>query len=60
MDVNSIGFDFMENPNKAFELAFSIKPEFKKVVNDYQFVWATSTDLQFKHIFTRQTLHIPY
>ena len=38
MDVNSIGFDFMENPNKAFELAFSIKPEFKKVVNDYQFV----------------------
>ena len=60
MDVNSIGFDFMENPNNAFELAFSIKPEFKKVVNDYQFVWATSNDLQFKHIFTRQTLHIPY
>ena len=60
MNVDSIGFDFMENPDKAFELAFSIKPEFKKVVNDYQFVWATSNDLQFKHIFTRQTLHIPY
>ena len=22
--------------------------------------WATLNDLQFKHIYTRQTLHIPY
>ena len=58
--MSNINNELMQNPDKAFELAFFINPKFKKVVNDYQFVWATSNELQFKNIYNRQTLHVPY
>jgi len=60
MDVNSIGFDFMENPDKAFELGFKLSTELKNNVDNYMFIWATASELQFKHVITRDTLKIAY
>ena len=58
--MSNINSQLMENPDRAFELAFFINPKFKDVVDHYQFVWATSNELQFKNIYNRQTLHVPY
>ena len=60
MDANSIGFDFMENPDKAFELGFKLSTELKNNVDNYMFIWATASELQFKHVITRDTLKIAY
>tara|TARA_R100000315_G_C5146674_1_gene83893 strand:- start:242 stop:427 length:186 start_codon:yes stop_codon:yes gene_type:complete len=60
MNVNSIGFDFMENPDKAFELGFKLSTELKNNVDNYMFIWATASELQFKHVITRDTLKIAY
>ena len=57
LNVNS---ELMQNPNKAFELGFKLSTELKNNVDDYRFIWATASELQFKHIITRDTLKIAY
>ena len=56
-NVNS---ELMQNPNKAFELGFKLSTELKNNVDNYRFIWATSNELQFKHVITRNTLKIAY
>ena len=56
-DINS---DLMQNPNKAWELGLSLSNQLKNNINDYRFIWATSNELQFKHVITRNTLKIAY
>ena len=57
MNVNS---ELMQNPDKAFELGFKLSAELKNNVDNYMFIWATTSELQFKHIITRDTLKIAY
>jgi hypothetical protein len=57
LNVNS---ELMQNPNKAFELGFKLSTELKNNVDNYRFIWATSNELQFKHVITRDTLKIAY
>ena len=57
MNINS---ELMQNPNKAFELGFKLSTELKNNVDDYRFIWATTSELQFKHVITRNTLKIAY
>jgi len=56
-DINS---DLMRNPNKAWELGLSLSNQLKNNIDDYKFIWATSNELQFKHVITRNTLKIAY
>ena len=56
-DINS---DLMQNPNKAWELGLSLSNQLKNNIDDYRFIWATSNELQFKHVITRNTLKIAY
>ena len=52
--------ELMQNPNKAFEIGFKLSSELKNNVDDYRFIWATTSELQFKHVITRDTLKIAY
>ena len=56
-DINS---ELMQNPNKAWKLGLNLSAELKNNVDDYRFVWATASELQFKHVITRDTLKIAY
>ena len=56
-DINS---DLMQNPNKAWKLGLSLSNQLKNNIDDYRFIWATSNELQFKHVITRNTLKIAY
>ena len=56
-DINS---ELMQNPNKAWKLGLNLSAELKNNVNDYRFIWATASELQFKHVITRDTLKIAY
>ncbi len=56
-DVNS---ELMSNPVKAYEIGFKLSTELKNNVDDYRFIWATASELQFKHVITRDTLKIAY
>ncbi len=56
-DINS---DLMQNPNKAWKLGLSLSNQLKNNIDDYRFIWATSNELQFKHVITRSTLKIAY
>tara|TARA_R110002012_G_scaffold48661_1_gene126414 strand:- start:79 stop:261 length:183 start_codon:yes stop_codon:yes gene_type:complete len=56
-DVN---VKLMENPKKAFELGLKLSTELKNNVDRYRFIWATTNELQFKDVITRQTLKIAY
>ena len=56
-DINS---DLMQNPNKAWKLGLSLSNQLKNNIDDYRFIWATSNELQFKHVITRDTLKIAY
>ena len=52
--------ELMQNPNKAWELGLSLSNQLKNNIDDYRFIWATSNELQFKHVITRNTLKIAY
>ena len=56
-DINS---ELMQNPNKAWKLGLNLSAELKNNVDDYRFIWATASELQFKHVITRATLKIAY
>ena len=56
-DVNS---ELMQNPNKAWELGLNLSNQLKNNIDDYRFSWATTSELQFKHVITRATLKIAY
>ena len=56
-DVNS---ELMSNPVKAYEIGFKLSTELKNNVDNYMFIWATASELQFKHVITRNTLKIAY
>ena len=56
-DVNS---ELMSNPVKAYEIGFKLSTELKNNVDDYRFIWATASELQFKHVITRDTHKIAY
>ena len=56
-DVN---VKLMQNPNKAWKLGLNLSTELKNNVDDYRFIWATASELQFKHVITRDTLKIAY
>ena len=52
--------ELMQDPNKAWELGLSLSNQLKNNIDDYRFIWATSNELQFKHVITRNTLKIAY
>ena len=56
-DINS---ELMQNPNKAWKLGLNLSAELKNNVDNYRFIWATASELQFKHVITRNTLKIAY
>ena len=56
-DVNS---ELMQNPNKAWEIGLNLSNQLKNNIDDYRFIWATASELQFKHVITRNTLKIAY
>ena len=56
-DVNS---ELMQNPNKAWEIGLNLSSQLKNNIDDYRFIWATASELQFKHVITRSTLKIAY
>tara|TARA_R100000781_G_scaffold19901_1_gene15163 strand:- start:270 stop:455 length:186 start_codon:yes stop_codon:yes gene_type:complete len=56
-DVN---VKLMQNPNKAWDMGLNLSTELKNNVDDYRFIWATASELQFKHVITRDTLKIAY
>ena len=57
LNVNS---ELMQNPNKAWKLGLNLSTELKNNVDNYRFIWATASELQFKNIYTRDTLKIAY
>ena len=57
LNVNS---ELMQNPNKAWKLGLNLSTELKNNVDNYRFIWATASELQFKHVITRATLKIAY
>ena len=57
LNVNS---ELMQNSNKAWKLGLNLSTELKNNVDDYRFIWATESELQFKHVITRNTLKIAY
>ena len=56
-DVN---VKLMQNPNKAWEIGLNLSNQLKNNIDDYRFIWATASELQFKHVITRNTLKIAY
>ena len=56
-DVNP---ELMQNPNKAWEIGLNLSNQLKNNIDDYRFIWATASELQFKHVITRATLKIAY
>ena len=52
--------ELMLNPNKAWELGLNLSNQLKNNIDDYRFIWATASELQFKHVITRATLKIAY
>tara|TARA_R100001079_G_C4312527_1_gene95683 strand:+ start:300 stop:485 length:186 start_codon:yes stop_codon:yes gene_type:complete len=56
-DVNP---ELMQNPNKAWEIGLNLSNQLKNNIDDYRFIWATASELQFKHVITRDTLKIAY
>jgi len=56
-DINP---ELMENPNKAWDMGINLSNQLKNNIDDYRFVWATTSELQFKHVITRDTLKIAY
>ena len=56
-DVN---VKLMQNPNKAWEIGLNLSNQLKNNIDDYRFIWATTSELQFKHVITRATLKIAY
>ena len=64
MELNQ---QLMNNPDKAFEIAKGLNKRIRDNINDYMFLYATPTKkdvysgwLVFKHINTRQSLHVAY
>ena len=60
MTKYNVNSELMQNPNKAWKLGLNLSAELKNNVDDYRFIWATSSELQFKHVITRATLKIAY
>jgi len=58
--MNDINIKLMENPNKAYEIGFKSSTELRNNVDKYMFILATSNQLQFKNIATREYLKINY
>ena len=56
-DINP---ELMENPNKAWDMGINLSSQLKNNIDDYRFIWATASELQFKHVITRDTLKIAY
>ena len=56
-DVNP---ELMQNPNKAWEIGLNLSSQLKNNIDDYRFIWAAASELQFKHVITRDTLKIAY
>ena len=52
--------ELMQNPNKAWDMGINLSTELKNNVDNYRFIWATVSELQFKHEITRDTLKIAY
>ena len=52
--------ELMQNPNKAWDMGVNLSTELKNNIDDYRFIWATTSELQFKHVITRATLKIAY
>ena len=60
MTKYNVNSELMQNPNKAWKLGLNLSAELKNNVDDYRFIWATASELQFKHVITRDTLKIAY
>ena len=60
MTKYNVNSELMQNPNKAWELGLNLSNQLKNNVDDYRFIWATASELQFKHVITRATLKIAY
>ena len=58
--MSNVNLHFMRNPTTAWELGLSLSTELKNNVDNYRFIWATTSELQFKHVVTRSTLKIAY
>jgi len=58
--MSDVNLHFMRNPTTAWELGLNLSTELKNNVDRYRFVWATTSELQFKDVITRQTLKIAY
>ena len=52
--------ELMQNPNKAWDMGVNLSTELKNNIDDYRFIWATTSELQFEHVITRATLKIAY
>ena len=60
MTKYNVNSELMQNPNKAWELGLNLSNQLKNNIDDYRFIWATASELQFKHVITRATLKIAY
>ena len=60
MTKYNVNSELMQNPNKAWELGLNLSNQLKNNIDDYRFIWATTSALQFKHVITRATLKIAY
>ena len=60
MTKYNVNSELMQNPNKAWELGLNLSNQLKNNIDDYRFIWATTSELQFKHVITRATLKIAY
>tara|TARA_R100001163_G_C4937650_1_gene110882 strand:+ start:377 stop:556 length:180 start_codon:yes stop_codon:yes gene_type:complete len=58
--MSDVNLHFMRNPTTAWQLGLSLSTELKNNVDRYRFIWATTNELQFKDVITRQTLKITY
>jgi len=58
--ANRVNSELMQNPDKAWEIGLNLSTELKNNVDNYRFIWATASELQFKHVITRNTLRIAY
>ena len=48
--MSNVNLHFMRNPTTAWELGLSLSTELKNNVDNYRFIWATTSELQFKHV----------
>ena len=60
MTKYNVNSELMQNPNKAWELGLNLSNQLKNNIDDSRFIWATASELQFKHVITRDTLKIAY